>query len=172
MNEGSSRSHSILTITIETRSLAAATPFRLRSRETAASPFPYSEQNPRTPPPQICLCSESDAKGEKHYRVGKLNLVDLAGSERQKRTGAEGDRLDEAKAINLSLSALGNVIKALVTPGTKHIPFRDSKLTRLLQDSLGGNTKTVLRASLCAGSTRPTHITHNLCVCVLWSCVR
>jgi kinesin family protein 3/17 len=64
-------------------------------------------------------------------------------SERQKKTGAGGERLDEAKAINLSLSALGNVIKALVSGKAKHVPFRDSKLTRLLQDSLGGNTKTV-----------------------------
>ena len=70
-------------------------------------------------------------------------MVDLAGSERQKKTDASGDRLTEAKNINLSLSALGNVINALVNPNSAHIPFRDSKLTRLLQDSLGGNTKTV-----------------------------
>lgn len=57
-------------------------------------------------------------------------------------------RLDEAKNINLSLSALGNVIKALVDGASSHIPYRDSKLTRLLQDSLGGNTKTVMMAAL------------------------
>lgn len=57
-------------------------------------------------------------------------------------------RLDEAKAINVSLSALGNVIKALVDGSVQHIPYRDSKLTRLLQDSLGGNTKTVMMAAL------------------------
>jgi len=57
-------------------------------------------------------------------------------------------RLDEAKNINLSLSALGNVIKALVDGAHSHIPYRDSKLTRLLQDSLGGNTKTVMVAAL------------------------
>jgi len=57
-------------------------------------------------------------------------------------------RLDEAKNINLSLSALGNVIKALVDGTHHHIPYRDSKLTRLLQDSLGGNTKTVMMAAL------------------------
>ena len=61
--------------------------------------------------------------------TGKLNLVDLAGSERQKKTHAEGARMEEAKAINLSLSALGNVIKALAS-NSSHIPFRDSKLTR------------------------------------------
>ena len=57
---------------------------------------------------------------------------------------AEGDRLREATRINLSLSALGNVISALVDGRSKHIPYRDSKLTRLLQDSLGGNTKTLM----------------------------
>lgn len=64
---------------------------------------------------------------------GKLNLVDLAGSERQSKTGATGDRLKEATKINLSLSALGNVISALVDGKTRHVPYRDSKLTRLLQ---------------------------------------
>ena len=66
-------------------------------------------------------------------RVGKLNLVDLAGSERQSKTGATGDRLKEATKINLSLSALGNVISALVDSKSGHTPYRDSKLTRLLQ---------------------------------------
>ena len=71
--------------------------------------------------------------GDQHIRKGKLNLVDLAGSERQSKTKAAGDRLKEATKINLSLSALGNVISALVDGKTKHIPYRDSKLTRLLQ---------------------------------------
>ena len=66
-------------------------------------------------------------------RVGKLNLVDLAGSERQSKTGATGDRLKEATKINMSLSALGNVISALVDAKSGHTPYRDSKLTRLLQ---------------------------------------
>ncbi|XP_043196393.1 osmotic avoidance abnormal protein 3-like [Amphibalanus amphitrite] len=83
-----------------------------------------------------------------NIRAGKLNLVDLAGSERQGKTGATGDRLKEATKINLSLSALGNVISALVDGKSKHIPYRDSKLTRLLQDSLGGNTKTMMVACL------------------------
>lgn len=76
--------------------------------------------------------------------MGKLNLVDLAGSERQSKTGAEGQRLHEATKINLSLSTLGNVISSLVDGKSTHIPYRDSKLTRLLQDSLGGNAKTVM----------------------------
>ncbi|CAE7400049.1 KRP95 [Symbiodinium natans] len=86
--------------------------------------------------------------GEGHIRVGKLNMVDLAGSERQSKTGATGERLKEATKINLSLSALGNVISALVDGKSSHIPYRDSKLTRLLQDSLGGNTKTVMVANI------------------------
>ena len=85
---------------------------------------------------------------EPHITVGKLNLVDLAGSERQSKTQASGDRLKEATKINLSLSALGNVISALVDGKSQHIPYRDSKLTRLLQDSLGGNTKTVMIANV------------------------
>ena len=67
---------------------------------------------------------------------------------KQSKTGAKGDRLKEATKINLSLSALGNVISALVDAKRSHIPYRDSKLTRLLQDSLGGNTKTVMVANL------------------------
>lgn len=82
------------------------------------------------------------------FKAGKLNLVDLAGSERQSKTQAEGIRLKEATKINLSLSALGNVISALVDGKSQHIPYRDSKLTRLLQDSLGGNTKTVMIAAI------------------------
>ncbi|XP_051027602.1 kinesin-like protein KIF17 [Acomys russatus] len=89
-----------------------------------------------------------DERGKDHLRAGKLNLVDLAGSERQSKTGATGERLKEATKINLSLSALGNVISALVDGRCKHIPYRDSKLTRLLQDSLGGNTKTLMVACL------------------------
>ncbi|KAF6260559.1 P-loop containing nucleoside triphosphate hydrolase protein [Scenedesmus sp. NREL 46B-D3] len=110
MNQDSSRSHSVFTITIET--------------------------------------IEQGASSDGHVRVGKLNLVDLAGSERQSKTGATGDRLKEATKINLSLSALGNVISALVDSKSGHVPYRDSKLTRLLQDSLGGNTKTVMVANV------------------------
>ena len=88
-------------------------------------------------------------EGEEKVKASKMNLVDLAGSERQSKTEATGDRLKEGAKINLSLTALGNVINALVD-GKKggHIPYRDSKLTRLLQDSLGGNTKTLMIASV------------------------
>jgi hypothetical protein len=80
-------------------------------------------------------------------RSSKFHLVDLAGSERQSLTSATGDRLKEGAMINVSLSALGNVINALSSAAKSgsaagHVPYRDSKLTRLLQDSLGGNCMT------------------------------
>nr|XP_021188785.2 kinesin-like protein Klp68D isoform X1 [Helicoverpa armigera] len=80
-------------------------------------------------------------------RVGKLNLVDLAGSERQRKTGASAERLREASRINQALSSLGNVISALAE-SSPHVPYRDSKLTRILQDSLGGNSKTIMIANI------------------------
>jgi len=86
--------------------------------------------------------------GEGGVMLGKLNLVDLAGSERQAKTGAEGERAKEGIKINLSLSALGNVISALSEGKSKHVPYRDSKLTRILQASLGGNTKTCMIAAI------------------------
>jgi kinesin family protein 3/17 len=110
MNEHSSRSHSVFTITVES--------------------------------------SEIDENGEAHIKVGKLNIVDLAGSERQSKTGATGDRLKEATKINLSLSTLCHVISSLTDPKCTYIPYRDSRLTRILQDSLGGNTKTVMIAAI------------------------
>lgn len=92
--------------------------------------------------------TERDQLGNEHIRVGRLNLVDLAGSERQMKTKTVGQRQKEAIKINLSLSALGNVISALVDGRSTHIPYRDSKLTRLLQDSLGGNARTVMVANI------------------------
>ena len=118
MNQDSSRSHSVFTITVETAN-------KEEPAATASTSSPATGISGGT----------SDAGGGKNtVRVGKLNLVDLAGSERQSKTGATGDRLKEATKINLSLSALGNVISALVDgkPGG-HVPYRDSKLTRLLQ---------------------------------------
>nr|CEL64362.1 TPA: Kinesin-ii motor protein, related [Neospora caninum Liverpool] len=85
---------------------------------------------------------------ENQIRIGKLNLVDLAGSERQAKAGTTGSTFKEAAKINLSLSALGNVISALVESRTSFVPYRDSKLTRLLQDSLGGNTRTAMIANI------------------------
>ena len=83
------------------------------------------------------------------FKVGKLNLVDLAGSERVRLSGATGQRLEESKQINRSLAALGNVISALTdTKGRTHVPYRDSKLTRMLEDSLGGNCRTTMMAMI------------------------
>ncbi|KAI9276977.1 kinesin heavy chain [Phascolomyces articulosus] len=77
-------------------------------------------------------------------KSGKLYLVDLAGSEKVGKTGASGQTLEEAKKINKSLTALGMVINALTDGKSSHIPYRDSKLTRILQESLGGNSRTTL----------------------------
>lgn len=77
-------------------------------------------------------------------RTSKLHVIDLAGSERADSTGARGERLREGASINKSLAALGGVIAALTSPGRAHVPYRDSKLTRLLQDSLGGNSVTTM----------------------------
>ncbi|KAK6331428.1 Kinesin heavy chain [Orbilia blumenaviensis] len=77
-------------------------------------------------------------------KSGQLFLVDLAGSEKVGKTGASGQTLEEAKKINKSLSALGNVINSLTDGKSQHIPYRDSKLTRILQESLGGNSRTTL----------------------------
>jgi kinesin family protein 5 len=75
---------------------------------------------------------------------GKLYLVDLAGSETVSKTGVSGQQLEELKKINKSLSTLGNVINALTDGKSTHVPYRDSKLTRVLQECLGGNAKTAL----------------------------
>ena len=87
-------------------------------------------------------------------RKSHLSLVDLAGSERIAKTGAEGQRLKEAQKINQSLTTLGMVIMSLTTAGSKHIPFRNSKLTLILKDSLGGSAKTTL---LCTASRLKRH---------------
>lgn len=95
--------------------------------------------------------SKWESQGVTHHRFSRLNLVDLAGSERQKSSGAEGERLKEATNINKSLSTLGLVIMNLVNMSngkSLHVPYRDSKLTFLLQDSLGGNSKTSIIANI------------------------
>ena len=95
--------------------------------------------------------STKDEKGGDHIKKGKLNLVDLAGSERtnkiKEQNGAEGLQ-KETIHINLSLTALGKVIVALVSNKKQHVPYRDAKLTKLLMDSLGGNSKTVMIANI------------------------
>ena len=119
MNADSSRSHSVFTISVESRTKA----------------------HPTAPTTK---------------KSALLHLVDLAGSERQKSTDAAGERLKEASAINKSLSALGNVIKALVDVADgkeRHVPYRDSKLTFLLKDALGGRARCTLLACV-----SPAHV--------------
>ncbi|KAF4713789.1 hypothetical protein FOZ63_030743, partial [Perkinsus olseni] len=95
---------------------------------------------------------------KKGVRMSRINLVDLAGSEKAGQTGASGDRLKEGCAINKSLSALGNVISALADKATGKarpgavVPYRDSKLTRLLQNALGGSSKTVMICAISPAS--------------------
>ena len=89
-------------------------------------------------------------------------MISVQGSERQAKTGATGQRLKEATKINLSLSTLGNVISSLVDGKSTHIPYRNSKLTRLLQDSLGGNSKTVMVST---SDVRLAQNGKNLCEC-------
>uniref|UniRef100_A0A8C7GW26 Kinesin-like protein n=1 Tax=Oncorhynchus kisutch TaxID=8019 RepID=A0A8C7GW26_ONCKI len=97
-----------------------------------------------------------------NVRVAKMSLIDLAGSERASATNAKGARQREGANINRSLLALGNVINALADPKSKkaHIPYRDSKLTRLLKDSLGGNCRTVMIANI-SPSSKSYDDTHN-----------
>ncbi|KAI4872174.1 hypothetical protein NFI96_031009, partial [Prochilodus magdalenae] len=111
---------------------------------------------------RVCLPSDSDNETDNRLANGspdmeefetltaKFHFVDLAGSERLKRTGATGDRAKEGISINCGLLALGNVISALGDRSKRstHVPYRDSKLTRLLQDSLGGNSQTVMIACI------------------------
>ncbi|KAJ4962505.1 hypothetical protein NE237_022444 [Protea cynaroides] len=123
MNNQSSRSHAIFTITLE-------------QMRKVSSVSPGNN------------CQNGDMSEE--YLSAKLHLVDLAGSERAKRTGSDGSRFKEGVHINRGLLALGNVISALGDEKKRkegmHVPYRDSKLTRLLQDSLGGNSRTVMIA--------------------------
>ncbi|XP_054883151.1 kinesin-like protein KIF21A isoform X5 [Poeciliopsis prolifica] len=113
---------------------------------------------------QVRVCTSDNQEGENDNKVSngngemdeyetltaKFHFVDLAGSERLKRTGATGDRAKEGISINCGLLALGNVISALGDRSKRasHVPYRDSKLTRLLQDSLGGNSQTVMIACI------------------------
>lgn len=124
-------------------------------RERATAETMYNPRSSRS----HCVFSitihikESTTEGEDLIKVGKLNLVDLAGSENIGRSGADRDwaRKQEAGNINKSLLTLGRVITAL-TEGQMHIPYRESKLTRLLQDSLGGRTKTCIIATISPSS--------------------
>ncbi|XP_026533748.1 kinesin-like protein KIF21B [Notechis scutatus] len=128
MNVQSSRSHAIFTIYL--CQMRVCSPVHLVNGDTNG------------------LLDGSQPTSEYETRTAKFHFVDLAGSERLKRTGATGERAKEGISINCGLLALGNVISALGDQSKKalHVPYRDSKLTRLLQDSLGGNSQTVMIA--------------------------
>uniref|UniRef100_A0A3Q3AHY7 Kinesin family member 21A n=1 Tax=Kryptolebias marmoratus TaxID=37003 RepID=A0A3Q3AHY7_KRYMA len=129
MNVQSSRSHAIFTIHL------------CQVRVCSPDNNDYATDNR--------LASDSEIN-EFETLTAKFHFVDLAGSERLKRTGATGDRAKEGISINCGLLALGNVISALGDRSKRstHVPYRDSKLTRLLQDSLGGNSQTVMIACI------------------------
>ncbi|ORX61407.1 kinesin-domain-containing protein [Hesseltinella vesiculosa] len=171
MNAKSSRSHAIFSVTLKQEKWV---PFAASSKSTGRNSkrdltLPVSSKssminrrgsslNVRAMVGQMerqdsqSPTDDDDQDGEWMVSHSKFHFVDLAGSERLKRTAAEGDRRKEGININAGLLALGNVISALAMDTTnmasskKHIPYRDSKLTRLLQDSLGGNATTLMIA--------------------------
>ena len=104
----------------------------------------------------FCVVIESTDLQTQTVTRGKLSFVDLAGSERVKKSGATGEQLKEAMAINMSLSALGNVINALATEQA-HVPYRDHRLTMLMSDSLGGSAKTLMFCNV-SPSVRPLRL--------------
>jgi kinesin family protein 4/21/27 len=146
MNQASSRSHAILSIMIE-------------QQQTICGVGGGATNNADGTSNDTSMCGDGDDSNgmEQHVQIkrSKFNFVDLAGSERQKRTQAEGKRLKEGIDINKGLLVLGNVISALGDPkkrGKTHVPYRDSKLTRLLKGSLGGNHKTLMIACVSPSS--------------------
>eukprot|EP01034_Spumella_vulgaris_P037534 gene37534-46306_t len=119
----------------------------IQQRQTAATLCNKNSSRSHSIFTMKIMIKESNVEGEEVVRHGQLNLVDLAGSECIGRSGAKNDRAREAGSINQSLLTLGRVITALVDHHG-HIPYRDSKLTRLLQESLGGKAKTCIIATL------------------------
>jgi kinesin family protein 4/21/27 len=140
MNEGSSRSHAILSLVVEQSTVMHADEMKQTPKSTKdgeKSQIPSSKEHVQS-------------------KTSRFNFVDLAGSERQKRTQATGERLKEGININKGLLVLGNVISALGDPkkrGKTFVPYRDSKLTRLLKGSLGGNHKTLMIACVSPSSS-------------------
>uniref|UniRef100_A0A131YVY1 Kinesin family member 4/21/27 n=1 Tax=Rhipicephalus appendiculatus TaxID=34631 RepID=A0A131YVY1_RHIAP len=136
MNVQSSRSHAIFTLHIKQQRVV-----QLNLEDGNAEDQEEDNSLPK-------VNGEGSSMSEFETLTAKFHFVDLAGSERLKRTGATGDRAKEGISINCGLLALGNVISALgdVSRKVLHVPYRDSKLTRLLQDSLGGNSRTLMIA--------------------------
>ncbi|MBN3325000.1 KI18A protein, partial [Atractosteus spatula] len=139
-----------------------------KSTEHILEALDYGNRNRTQHPTDVNACSsrshavfqvyvrqrEKTAGLNQDVRIAKMSLIDLAGSERARATNAKGARFREGANINRSLLALGNVINALADPKSKksHIPYRDSKLTRLLKDSLGGNCRTIMIANVSPSS--------------------
>ncbi|KAH7034058.1 P-loop containing nucleoside triphosphate hydrolase protein [Linnemannia elongata] len=163
MNEKSSRSHAIFSITLRQEKFIPTHPpppqpaysdsqnnsptFRRAHSKTpsiSSTPLPTNSNGGGS----ATTNDDPEVEGEWVTLNSKFHFVDLAGSERLKRTSAIGDRAKEGISINAGLHALGNVISALGDPSKKasHVPYRDSKLTRLLQDSLGGNALALMIA--------------------------
>jgi len=136
MNAVSSRSHAIFTVTIEQTSVDADPPALSENADPNTAESTGAHSAGHTPTTSTM--------------TSKFHFVDLAGSERAKKTGAEGGRLREGININYGLLVLGNVISALGDETRKgsHVPYRDSKLTRMLQDSIGGNSRTLMIACI------------------------
>ncbi|CAG8631502.1 24688_t:CDS:2 [Cetraspora pellucida] len=154
MNSKSSRSHAIFSVTmvqqkfIPHNCISAGQP--VTSPPSSRPGTPASSRFGSQPSSRTNSSLDKFDDGEWVTIASKFHFVDLAGSERLKRTAASGDRAREGISINSGLLALGNVISALGDPSkarhTTHVPYRDSKLTRLLQDSLGGNAQTLMIA--------------------------
>lgn len=144
LNEISSRSHAVFQIIVEN---AATEDDESNADVAQCDADGQPDSNDTTASESADGSSQRHNLRRRRLRIGKLNLVDLAGSERVRVSRATGKRLEESKKINQSLSSLGNVISALTDSKCRtHIPYRDSKLTRILEDSLGGNCKTTMFA--------------------------
>ncbi|KAA1097254.1 hypothetical protein PGTUg99_013895 [Puccinia graminis f. sp. tritici] len=141
MNAQSSRSHAIFSLNLTQSKLSAASSTSSSNKRASKILSPTSSNG-----------RDFGDEGEWSTISSKFHFVDLAGSERLKRTAAVAERVKEGISINAGLHALGNVISALGDPSKSktvtHIPYRDSKLTRLLQDSLGGNAQTLMVACI------------------------
>ncbi|XP_065185487.1 kinesin-like protein KIF21A isoform X2 [Sycon ciliatum] len=153
MNAQSSRSHAIFTLHITQQRLISSTSAENDEASTEQLTENGNGSELSSSPNQSSDSSTANGAGgsvDFETLSAKLHFVDLAGSERLKRTGATGDRAREGISINCGLLALGNVISALGDKSKRasHVPYRDSKLTRLLQDSLGGNSQTLMIACI------------------------
>lgn len=148
-NKESSRSHAVLQISVEQTVRACVRVCLCQCRPACCSTASVRHSMTRNlttvaPPPSLLQELNGESK-----KVGKLSMVDLAGSERAAKTTNSGIRLKEGANINRSLLALGNCINALTSGGKgSYVPYRDSKLTRMLKDSLGGNCRTVMIANV------------------------